>query len=66
MSNLFRSANVYVKNILAGQLKEVKEGYIFKYYESYLNSINPFQVSIALPLRKQEFFSTILFSFLVV
>lgn len=63
MSNSFRKANIYVKNILAGELKEVSEGYIFKYNDSYLNSKLPFLVSLTLPLRKEEYFSTTLFSF---
>lgn len=63
MSNSLRRANIYVKNILAGELKEVSEGYVFKYNETYLNSKHPFFVSLTFPLRKEEFFSTTLFSF---
>lgn len=63
MSNSLRRANIYVKNILAGELKEVSEGYVFKYNETYLNSKYPFLVSLTFPLRKEEFFSTTLFSF---
>lgn len=63
MSNSLRRANIYVKNILAGELNEVNEGYVFKYNETYLNSKHPFLVSLTFPLRKEEFFSTTLFSF---
>ena len=63
MSNSLRRANIYVKNILAGELKEVSEGYVFKYNETYLNSKHSFLVSLTFPLRKEEFFSTTLFSF---
>ena len=63
MSNSLRRADIFVKNILAGELKEVSEGYVFKYNETYLNSKQPFLVSLTFPLRKEEFFSTTLFSF---
>ena len=63
MNNSLRKANVYVKNIFAGELREVSEGYVFKYNETYLNSKKPYPVSLTLPLQKEEFFSTTLFSF---
>lgn len=44
MNNSLRKANIYVKNIFAGELREVSEGYIFKYNESYLNSKKPYPV----------------------
>ena len=54
MNNSLRKANIYVKNIFAGELSEVSEGYVFKYNETYLNSKKSYPVSLTLPLQKEE------------
>lgn len=60
-----RQANVYVFNppILAGQLKEADEGYVFTYDADYLVSDGAMPVSLTLPLAGTPYRSTILFPF---
>lgn len=60
---VFRAAYVYVRNILAGILKETDEGYSFKYDFDYLQNENASAVSLTLPLRAEEYTSKILFPF---
>lgn len=50
----------------AGRLTEDEEGYHFQYRSEYLGEDNAEAVSLTLPLRKEEFHSTILFPFLMV
>lgn len=57
-----RIAEVYIRNIFAGILKETDDGYSFLYDEDYLNKYNS-PVSLTLPLRKEEYVSNILFPF---
>ena len=59
----FRTAYVYVRNNLAGVLKETDAGYSFSYYTNYLNKENSTAVSLTLPLQKEEYTSKTLFSF---
>ena len=57
-----RIAEVYIKNIFTGILKETDDGYSFLYDEDYLNKYNS-PVSLTLPLRKEEYVSNTLFPF---
>lgn len=61
--SVFRSANVYVSRILAGQLSETDQGYLFTYDESYLKSPSAKAVSLTLPLQEDSYKSKVLFSF---
>lgn len=62
MSN-FRTAYVYVRNIYAGTLSEVDDGYLFSYDENYLNKENASAVSLTLPLSSKVYKSQTLFPF---
>ncbi len=57
-----REAKVFYKDKFVGYLKEKDEGYSFKYDEAYLND-NAKSISLLLPLRKEEYFSAVLFPF---
>lgn len=59
----YRAADIYVRNIYAGQLQETEEGYAFAYDKEYLNSTMPSPVSLTLPLREEPYTSKTLFSF---
>ncbi len=61
--NIFRAANIYVRNNFAGVLKETDEGYSFKYDTDYLQNTNASAVSLTLPLQAEEYTSKTLFSF---
>lgn len=58
-----RKAKVFYKDNLAGIITESDDGYIFEYYEAYLNSAKPKPVSVMLPLQKHPYKSKILFPF---
>lgn len=53
----YRTAYVYVRNILAGILKETDLGYSFIYDRNYLKSEKPTAVSLTLPLQTEEYVS---------
>lgn len=59
----YRSANVYVRDILAGILRETEEGYEFQYSEDYLLSEDASVVSLTLPLQSDAYVSKTLFAF---
>ena len=59
----YRTAYVYVRDRLAGVLKENDWGYSFKYDTDYLKALNPSPVSLTLPIREEEYTSKTLFSF---
>lgn len=59
----YRAACVYVRNTLAGILKETDFGYSFEYDKDYLYCENPTSVSLTLPLKEEEYTSKTLFSF---
>ena len=59
----YRAAAVYVRNELAGVLRETEEGYSFAYDEAYLRAPNAAPVSLTLPLRAEPYTSKTLFSF---
>ena len=59
----FRTAYVYVRNVLAGTLSETDEGYTFAYDGDYLKSEGASAVSLTLPLSDEPYSSKTLFSF---
>ena len=58
-----RTANVYLKNQLAGILSETEQGYSFVYKLEYLQQNDTQAVSLTLPLRQSPYQSNILFPF---
>lgn len=63
MSETYRNAYIYVRNVFAGVLSETDYGYSFQYDEEYLQSKNAAAVSLTLPLTKNEYREKILFPF---
>lgn len=61
--NTNRVAYIYVRDLFAGILKEVDEGYLFTYDEEYLSLEGATPVSLTLPLSKYPYTSNTLFSF---
>ncbi|MFA5570160.1 MAG: HipA N-terminal domain-containing protein [Sphaerochaetaceae bacterium] len=59
----YRSAQVFIHNVLAGILKETDQGYTFSYNEEYLKSERAVSVSLTLPLRDQAYVSATMFPF---
>ncbi len=59
----FRAARVYVDDIEAGILSETDEGYSFSYHEEYLSAESPTAISLTMPLRREPYFSKVLFPF---
>ena len=58
-----RSANIYYGERIAGVLIETEEGYSFSYKDEYLEMENPQPVSLTLPLSKEAYDNSVLFSF---
>jgi HipA-like protein len=59
-----RICEVYIHNIKAGTLTETDSGdYIFKYKLNYVNDKSHEPISLAMPLRKEEYRSNVLFPF---
>ncbi len=63
MSDVYRQAAVYVRDIYAGIVKETDEGYLFKYDDDYLQKDEALPVSLTLPLTEDEYTSSVLFPF---
>ena len=63
MSDTYRSAYIYVRNVFAGVLAETDYGYSFAYDEEYLKTENATAVSLTLPLSKNEYRAKTLFPF---
>ena len=63
MSDTYRSAYIYVRNIFAGILSETDYGYSFVYDEEYLQSEKATAVSLTLPLSKNKYRAKTLFPF---
>ena len=63
MMGAYRTAYVYVRNTLAGVLKETDSGYSFIYDEEYIRRADATVVSLTLPMQKEEYTSKTLFSF---
>jgi serine/threonine-protein kinase HipA len=58
-----REATVYWIGWAAGSLSEGEEGYVFEYFESWLDDPNARAVSLTLPLRKEPYVSNTMFAF---
>ncbi|WP_026509879.1 HipA N-terminal domain-containing protein [Butyrivibrio sp. LC3010] len=58
-----RIGKVYVQGIPVGEISEEDDGYLFKYYESYLQNEGALAVSLTLPLQSEEYKSNVLFPF---
>ena len=59
----YRTAQIFVRDKLAGILRETDEGYSFAYDTAYLSSDNPSPVSLTLPLTDEPYNSKTLFAF---
>lgn len=59
----YRTADIFIRNTLAGKLRETEEGYEFAYNEEYLKSEKKTPVSLTLPLSEKKYRSKTLFSF---
>ncbi|MFA7288936.1 MAG: HipA N-terminal domain-containing protein [Melioribacteraceae bacterium] len=58
-----RIGKVYYKDLFAGIIKEDEEGFSFIYDEKYLAMENSRPISLALPLKKEQYKSALLFPF---
>lgn len=58
-----RNGNVFFNNIICGVIEETDEGYSFYYLEEWIESINAQPISKTMPLKKEKYFSNILFPF---
>ena len=58
-----RRGNVFMHDILAGQLYEEEDEYVFKYNDGYLKNDKYMPISLNLPKRKKEYRSKTLFPF---
>ena len=63
MTEIYRHADVFVRGVKAGVIKETDEGYSFSYYPDYLCSNDPLAVSLTLPVTGDEYRSATLFPF---
>lgn len=63
MSDTYRTAYIYVRNVFAGVLAETDYGYSFAYDEEYLQTENATAVSLTLPLTANKYSAKTLFPF---
>lgn len=63
MSDTYRTAYIYVRNVFAGVLSETDYGYSFIYDKEYLKNETATVVSLTLPLSANEYRSKTLFPF---
>lgn len=63
MAEVYRKGYVYIQNTYAGIIAETDEGYTFCYDEEYLKDERAVSLSLTMPLREEEYHSTILFPF---
>ncbi len=63
MTDAFRTAYVYIRNVFAGKLCETDEGYSFCYDKQYLSCENASAASLTLPLSEETYTSKTLFPF---
>ena len=63
MSDTYRTAYIYVRNVFAGVLAETDYGYSFAYDEEYLQAENATAVSLTLPLTANKYRAKTLFPF---
>lgn len=61
--DVFRKADVFVRNTFAGNLMETDEGYSFCYDKKYLENKDSTAVSLTLPLSDKAYTSKYLFPF---
>ena len=59
----YRSVHVYVRDSLAGILRETDTGYCFQYLPEYLADADQPPVSLTLPRQEEPYESKILFPF---
>ncbi len=59
----YRSAYVYIREDLAGILRETENGYSFLYDEEYRKRPGALAVSLTLPLREEPYESVVFFPF---
>lgn len=55
--------NILYKGILAGNLSETDEGYVFSYTDEYLQKEEAKPISLTMPLRAEPYKSNVLFPF---
>lgn len=55
--------NILYKGILAGNLSETDEGYVFTYTDEYLKKEEAKPISLTMPLRAEPYRSNVLFPF---
>lgn len=60
---MYRSGNVFVKNVFCGIIYETEDGYFFSYDKNYLENTQAEAVSITLPLTNSTYTSKTLFAF---
>ncbi len=58
-----RKANVFMYNLLAGELIEDENSYTFTYNKNYLNNPNKASISLTLPISNKIYKSKIMFPF---
>ena len=63
MSDAYRKAAVYVRDMQAGMIRETEEGYSFQYDPEYLDGPGALPASLSLPLTEEEYRSAVLFPF---
>ena len=63
MMEAYRNAYVYVRDTIAGTLKETDAGYSFVYDSEYLAGEASTAVSLTLPMQAEEYTSKTLFPF---
>ena len=56
-------ASVYFNDRLVGHLSKTKDGFMYKYDNNFLNSLDCFPISYNFPLKSEEFISKKLFPF---
>lgn len=63
MKNNYRKAGIFCNNLFAGVLTEADDGYHFKYYDEYISSPEAQSISLTLPIRDDEYISSVFFPF---
>ena len=63
MDEYSRKGLVYIQDRLAGEIRETDDGYLFYYYEDYLDLPDAVAASLTLPLQKDAYRSNVLFPF---
>ena len=58
-----KKAKVFNYDILCGYLTQNDDGFIFEYLDEYLKDELNKAISLTLPLRKEKYFSSVLFPF---